>query len=128
MNNNLIPQGFIRAERKNGVIKQIGVLNSALDSIEDFSADSVIKKDTKGIAFFTNLATQKAVFLPLSKNESLIELCNLVDTLTLTNLPLPPLVAGVPNPLDPNYLSQLEMYKNINQFVLSVKILMRSII
>lgn len=128
MINYMIPQGFMKAVRQNGVIKQIGVLNSALKHIEDFSADSIIKKDTEGMILFTNLSNAKPVFIPLHKNQSLVELCNLVDTLSLTNLPLPPLVAGVPNPLDPNYLSLLEVYKNINQFVLSVKILRRSII
>lgn len=124
MNNYTIPQGFIKAIRKNGVIKQIGVLNSALKNVEDFSADSIVKKDTEGLVFFSNIYNAKPVFIPLSKNESLIELCNLVDTLSLTNLPLPP----VTDPLNPNYLSQLEMYRKINQFVLSVKILLRSII
>jgi len=119
-----IPQGFMKAIRKNGVIKQIGVLNSALKHIEDFSADSIIKKDTEGMIFFTNINDTKAVFIPLSRNQSLVELCKLVDTLSLTNPPLPP----VTDPLNPNYLSQLEMYKKINQFVFSVKILLRSII
>lgn len=100
----LILQSVIRAERKNGIIRQKGVANSNLTlEVQDFSADSTIKVDTEGVVvFFSNGEKKDAIFIPLSQQKSLIEAINILKGMSvvlkpnIAVVPIPPAVVGVP--------------------------------
>lgn len=77
-----IIQSYVFAERKNGVIKQVGVPNSNLTfEVDDYCANSVIKKDVKGICLFFNIDGMKPLFLPLDQSQSLIEALDILKGL-----------------------------------------------
>ncbi len=91
----VLKQSVIRAERKNGIIRQKGVPNSNLTlEVQDFSADSTIKLDTEGIViFFSNGEKKDAIFSPLSQQKSLIEAINILKGMSVVLAPnVPPVV------------------------------------
>lgn len=107
MNN--IVQSCILAQRKNGIIKQIGVSNSNLTlEVDDYCADSVIKKDVIGVCIFFTIEGMKPIFFPLDQSQSLIKAIDILKGL----------YAGIyiPDPLDPtsDRRAILKLYNVLN--------------
>lgn len=112
MSGQRIVQSVIRAERKNGIIRQKGVINSNLTlEAKDFCADSTIKLDTEGIiVLFSNGEKQDAIFIPLSQQKSLIEAINILKGMSVVLTPIIP----VPLPTAVTNATNIEII-DINQ-------------
>lgn len=122
----VLKQSVILAERKNGIIKQKGVINSNLNrEVQDYSANSTIKSDTDGICIFmSNGEKSDGVFIPLSQQKSLIELTQAVANASIEKSP----TIDPTNPLDPNYLFLLELKNTLNALSNKAKLILQKIV
>lgn len=118
-----IKQSVILAERTKGIIKQKGVSNSNLTAeVKDYCADSTIKRDTEGVVVFpSNGEEQDGIFIPLSKQKTLIELLHALENLKVSN----PVYADLTNP---NILALEEIKDNLNSVVAIVKVILKEVI
>lgn len=117
-----IIQSYVFAERKNGVIKQVGVPNSNLTfEVDDYCANSVIKKDVQGICLFFNIDGMKPLFLPLDQSQSLIEALDILEGLSVGVFIQDPL-----NPLLSNAIQVL--YSKLNDISVAIALLKRKVI